>query len=372
MKILLLSAYDAESHRRWREGLVACFPGYEWHTLALPPRFFNWRIRGNPLTWGCSQIEALTRAYDLVIATSMVDLCTIRGLVPSLALVPSILYCHENQFAYPLTDNHKHTVEPQMVTLYSALCADRVIFNSCYNRETFLRGVKALLSRMPDQVPAGIVELLQSKAEVLPVPMEAQCYHGLGREPGGILQVVWNHRWEYDKGPDNLLAAVRNLPVEQAFAFHIVGQQFRRSPKSFDTLRGVLQERGWLGHWGYIDSVADYNALLRSCHVVLSTALHDFQGLSVLEAVAAGCVPVVPNRMAYRELFAPAYRYTSAYDPQHGCEVGEDEPQACANALSSCANQWQSGRLLEVPDVNGLSWSSLKKKYAQLLESTAK
>lgn len=372
MKILLLSAYDAESHRRWREGLVACFPYNEWHILTLPPRFFNWRIRGNPLSWGWSQMDVLTRAYDLVIATSMVDLCTLRGLIPSLASVPAILYCHENQFAYPLTENQKHTVEPQMVTLYSALCADRVLFNSHYNCETFLQGVDTLLKRLPDHVPAGIVDHLQDKAQVLPVPIEQHCYQAPQRVAGGALQILWNHRWEYDKGPDNLLAAVRLLPAEQAFTFHIVGQQFRHSPKSLEALRELLHVRGWLGRWGFIESIADYQALLCSCHIVLSTALHDFQGLAVLEAVAAGCVPIVPDRMAYRELFASAYRYPSAYDPQHGGAVGDAEPRACASLLSACASQWSRGLLLSAPDVKDLSWSNLKQEYSRLLESTAK
>ena len=43
MRILLLSAYDAESHRYWREGLVSRFPEHHWQVLRLPPRYFNWR-----------------------------------------------------------------------------------------------------------------------------------------------------------------------------------------------------------------------------------------------------------------------------------------------------------------------------------------
>ena len=39
---------------------------------------------------------------------------------------------------------------------------------------------------------------------------------------------------------------------------------------------------------GLIERKEDYRALLAEADVVLSTAIHDFQGLSVLEAVAAG------------------------------------------------------------------------------------
>jgi hypothetical protein len=50
-RILILSGYDAGSHRRWREQLVASQPEFEWRSLFLAPRFFRWRIRGNALSW---------------------------------------------------------------------------------------------------------------------------------------------------------------------------------------------------------------------------------------------------------------------------------------------------------------------------------
>ncbi|MFC6979090.1 tRNA-queuosine alpha-mannosyltransferase domain-containing protein [Microbulbifer taiwanensis] len=49
---MLLSAYDADSHKRWRRGLVAAIPEWQWTQLTLPPRYFSWRIRGNSLSWG--------------------------------------------------------------------------------------------------------------------------------------------------------------------------------------------------------------------------------------------------------------------------------------------------------------------------------
>ncbi len=324
-KILLLSAYDAHSHRRWRESMVAQFPECQWTSLALPARHFSWRIRGNSLTWALNQKEVLDRGFDLIVATSMVDLSSLIGMAPSLAGVPSILYFHENQFAYPASCNQRDSVEPQMVSLYAAISATKLIFNSEYNRLTFVQGVADLARRLPDHVPAALDRLLLSKSQILPVPIEDECF-AVNHDDGEgdpifrkfkssmsdtSVHIVWNHRWEYDKGPDRLLALIRALPVDLNVLFHIVGQGFRQTSPVFATIRAELESRHMLGHWGYLESIDDYRGLLSASDIVLSTAIHEFQGLSVLEAVAHGCLPLVPDRLSYPELFPEVTRYYS-------------------------------------------------------------
>ena len=129
MKILLLSAYDAHSHRYWRESLVDQFEQYQWTVLSLPPRFFSYRVRANPMTWFIEQRPTLSADYDLIIATSMVDVATLKGLIPSLATIPLWLYCHENQFSYPLShhfnDRAFKNLDPKMVFLYNCLVAKK-------------------------------------------------------------------------------------------------------------------------------------------------------------------------------------------------------------------------------------------------------
>jgi glycosyltransferase involved in cell wall biosynthesis len=56
---------------------------------------------------------------------------------------------------------------------------------------------------------------------------------------------------------------------------------------------------------------AQYLKLLNDVDVVVSTARQEFQGIAVLEAIAAGCCPVVPDSLAYREFVPEAYRYQS-------------------------------------------------------------
>ncbi len=371
LRILLLSAYDAPSHRYWREGLARYCAQHRFTQLALPPRFFSWRVRGNSLSWGFTCRETLEQGYDLLVATSQVDLSALRGFVPALAGIPTLLYFHENQFAYPLSDSAHASLEPKIINLYSALCADRLVFNSEWNRRSFLEGVGQLLRRLPDQVPRGLTARLAAMSHVLPVPIElghpgaalAQTAPA-NRAPGARLQVVWNHRWEYDKGPAILLAAVvacieAGIPVR----FHIIGQRFKSQPPELRELGQLLQlNPAYLGSWGTVPARKDYLDLLDASDVVLSTALHEFQGVAVMEAVAHGCWPLVPDRLSYPELFASHYRYRCA--PNRPAREGVE----IAARLSQLSGLLASGGHLRVPDMTGYGWQKLAPEYQRLLQ----
>ncbi|WP_426416569.1 tRNA-queuosine alpha-mannosyltransferase domain-containing protein [Aestuariirhabdus sp. LZHN29] len=364
MRVLLLSAYDAVSHRYWRQGLVAQFPQWQWTQLALPARHFSWRIRGNSLSWGLGQSELLNRDYDLVVATSMTDLATLRGLVPKLGTIPTLVYFHENQFAYPLSDQRTHSVvELQMLNLYTALAADRVLFNSHYNRNTFLDGVEALLSRLPDHVPPDVRGRLEGLSSVLPVPLLFENSRGGGVDWGGTgdaVRILWAARWEYDKGPERLLAALRMLEEKGVnYRLCILGERFRRVPEVFDIIENQFRHR--LAQFGFADSRDQYLAWLASAHFFVSTSLHEFQGIAALEAVQQGCVPVLPKRLAYPELVPEDYLYASDLDSV------EREAQALVERLMMLAQARQPA-----PDVSGLCWAGLEASYRQLFETLAR
>lgn len=360
MRILLLSAYDAVSHRQWREGLVAALPEHDWTVLALPPRHFRWRIRGNSLSWGIGERSVLEQKYDCLIATSMVDLATLRGLIPTLATIPSMVYFHENQFDYPVSKAAHQGLEPKIVNLYSALAADRLVFNSDYNQRTFLSGVTNLLNKMPDAVPAGIVDALAAKSTILPVPLANDWFETAQVEKADELTLVWNHRWEYDKAPEIFFQALRLLLANNVpFRVHVLGQAFRTVPDMFAEMRELLGDH--LGQWGRVENRDAYRAFLQQAHVVVSSARHDFQGLAILEAVAAGCIPLVPNRLAYPEWFADEYRYPSML------EQSGQEPQQLADKLIALAVLLEKGQLPAVPDVSHLSWSAMQDRYRDMI-----
>ncbi len=364
MRILLLSAYDAVSHRQWREGLVRYLNDIEWTVLTLPPRFFAWRSRGNAVTWAYGEREVLESGYDAVLATSMTNLAVLRGIVPALAATPTIVYFHENQFAYPEQRARKEYQNYKLTNLYTALAADRVLFNSRYNMETLLDGARELLSVMPDGVPKGIVEAIEKRSQVLPVPLEEELYTCDSREYEGPVRILWNHRWEHDKAPERFLGALCELADRGVeFGAHVVGQQFRDRPPVFDEMRERLD--GHVLSWGFVEDEARYREILTTADVVVSTALHDFQGIAVLEAVAAGCLPLVPDRLAYREFFPDECRYESLEEDMEG------EVQILAGRLEEMCADPVAVRSIAPPDLAHLSWKKLGGEYRKILKEVA-
>ncbi|MCW8885813.1 MAG: DUF3524 domain-containing protein [Motiliproteus sp.] len=382
MRILLLSAYDGGSHSYWRKGLVAQFSEYQWTVLTLPGRHFSWRIRGNPISWLMTESEKLSKNYDLIIATSMVDLSTLKGIFPGLAAAPTICYFHENQFAYPNQPQpqpqpQRGTVlEPKMVNIYAALSADRLLFNSEFNRQTFLTGADQLIKRMPDLRPPRISEWLEDKSAVLPVAVEESAYgdsdqrrnsspisdsdHRWQCEPNeSPIKIVWAARWEHDKGPDQLLTIVRELNRRDVdYRLCLLGETFRKVPEEFDAIREEAGVR--IVQYGYAESREEYLEWLRTAEIFLSTALHEFQGVSVLEGVLAGCKPVLPDRLSYSELVPANYLYAS-----HPSAIEEEAVTAVDLIIRL------SGEETEIPDVSRFTWPFLEKSYREELESTA-
>jgi len=329
----LLSAYRAQSHARWADWLLSTFSEFDWQRFELPGRHFSWRIRGNPLSW----LDSLpAQTPDLIIATSMVDLATLKGLHPRLAGVRTVLYFHENQFAYPKSAAQTTSLEAQMVQLYSALAADRVLFNSDYNRRTFIGGIDALLARMPDHVPEGVSSRIAEKSRTVPVPIDPI-------RPADVrdrVLIAWNHRWEYDKNPDlfaDAMIALGQRGVE--FRLALLGPRHRKTPAALARLREAMPER----------IVADdalptseYRAVLGRAAIAVSTATHEFQGLGMLEAASAGCLPLVPDALCYPEIYPAEYRYPP------------DDRGALVNRLAD----WLSGN---APDpVNVERWTALQ------------
>ena len=86
------------------------------------------------------------------------------------------------------------------------------------------------------------------------------------------------------------------------FRVSVIGQRFRDVPEAFARARRELGDR--VDRWGYQDTREKYEAALAEADVFVSTAEHEFFGISAVEAVAAGAWPLLPDRLAYPEVLA--------------------------------------------------------------------
>lgn len=334
MNILLVEPFFGGSHAAWARGLQA-HSRHRIELRTLPDRSWKWRMHGGALT--------LARAFlagdfqpDLILASDMLDLTTFLALTRQrTAGIPTVVYFHENQLAYPWSPNDP---DPQrgrdrhygFINLASALAADGVWFNSAHNRDTFLQGCRDLLGRMRDFQETGRVEELGAKAAVVPLGLDLAALddHCPGESRTGPPLVLWNHRWEHDKNPEAFFQALFTLAERgHAFEVAVLGQRFRSYPAVFDEARERLGER--LVHCGYAGSFAEYARWLWRADLQPVTSHHDFFGISVVEAAYCRTRPVLPRRLAYPELI-PAVADPDCFYDDEG-----DLPALLARALET-------------------------------------
>lgn len=330
LRVLALEPYYGGSHRTVLDGLVERLAprGFTFDLLTLPPRKWKWRMRGSAITmaeetralhsaWQAANPEGEPDrlrsdcAWDLVYASTFVNLAEFVALAgDAVAGVPRIVYFHENQLLYPVRHTAEWDFQFPLTNLTSALTADRCLFNTRYNLDGFLAEIPGFLRGFPDHRPAGVAERIAARSEVLPPPFDPAPIDAAPLVRGGRPRIVWPHRWEHDKDPETFFSAVGQLADEGLdFEVAIAGQAFRETEQLVADAAAALGSR--IVHLGEPESREAYARLLASADIAVSTARNEFFGLAMIEACYAGCAPLVPDRLAYPELYRAGSRYGS-------------------------------------------------------------
>jgi glycosyltransferase involved in cell wall biosynthesis len=357
-RYLFIEPYLNGSHRALVQALMHGVPG-RWTLLGLPGRFFRWRMRGGAAFLAEAACDLLRESWDGLLCSSMLNLAELRGLVPQLAKVPALVYFHENQLAYPAAgaaddEQRERDLFLAFSNLTSAFTAEAVVFNSSYHRDQVLTAADELMKNLPDAVPSGIVNDLAHKARVLPVPLMIAEAEGLEREERqGPLRLVWNHRWGQDKDPDSFFGALEMLAKQGVdFQVAVLGRKSGKPPAVFSRASQMLGKR--LVQLGPVEDRWDYWRWLFWADVGVSTALQEYQGLAVAEAVWAGCRPLVPDALVYRELYSSEFRY---------------QPDELTNHLTAMSTQPEMVRQGDhTAMVEQMTWPSLSAAWRNALE----
>ena len=157
--------------------------------------------------------------------------------------------------------------------------------------------------------------------------------------------VLWNHRWSHDKGLSAAVTSMKTLAAEGLdFEVAVVGADDHHDPGRAQAVLAPLAER--IVHTGWMER-DDYRDLLTTADVVVAAPLQENFGISVVEAVAAGCIPVVPDALSYPETIdEPSLRYPEGRLTTHLRSVLMD-PEQFRPAAQRCRSRlvrfdWQT------------------------------
>lgn len=311
LDIYFLEPYDTGSHARWMREFAAN-SRHQITILGLEGQFWQWRLLGGAITLA-ERYKEINCKPDLIIASDMLDLSTFVALAKPEC--PLAVYFHENQLLYPRGPRQKLQTHYAFINYSSALIADAVLFNSHFHRDAFLDELPRLLKHFPDHQNLETVERIAEKSLVLPVGVDLTRFDTYALKVKQTEEkplVIWNHRWDFDKNPDLFVAVVTSLYEDsKPFRLAITGEQFVREPPAFHILRKTFGADAI--QLGYVQSFADYAHLLWEADIVVSTAIQEFFGISIVEAVYCQCWPVLPQRMNYPHLIPTNYHKEVLY-----------------------------------------------------------
>ena len=301
MKILALEPYYGGSHRAFLDGWTA-LSRHDWALLTLPANKWKWRMRIAAITFA-DRLGALTedaQIPDAIFCSDMLNVAEFKGLIsPRLKNLPLVVYFHENQLTYPARVESERDYHFVVTNMTTALAADAVWFNSEFHRGEFLAALANFIKIVPKEKPQNAVERIAQKYAVNPPGISM-----VDRKPekySGPLRILWAGRWEHDKNPEDFFTALKQVKEKGIdFRLSVIGETFCDSPAVFDWAKDYFAAD--IDQWGYLPTRGEYEKALCSADVVVSTANHEFFGISIVEAIAAGLYPILPDRLAYPEI----------------------------------------------------------------------
>ncbi len=338
LHVLALEPYYGGSHRAFLDGWSQRSQ-HQFTLLTLPPHKWKWRMRQSAPLFSAevSQRHDQGESWDVVWASDMVSLAEFRGLAPRpVANLPTVLYFHENQLTYPVRFEKERDWHFGLTNLVSALAADEIWFNSDFHRNDLIAAILDFVSKMPDFEPVSWASQIEVKSQVQPPGVEVETEP---QQSSGPLRIAWAARWEHDKGPELLFAALDRLMDDGVeFEIAVMGETFRESPAIFEQARERLGSR--VTAWGFQAERADYQRRLAASDVFVSTAEHEFFGIAAVEAALLGGLPVLPSALSYPEVFADqAADQKASRKTGEGVVFHDNTSQGIAEALQRLADK---------------------------------
>ncbi|MCF6334789.1 MAG: DUF3524 domain-containing protein [Spirochaetales bacterium] len=317
LKILFLESFYSGSHKAFADGLVKNSK-YKIDLLTMPARFWKWRMKGAALYFS-EQVKNI-EDYELIFTTDLINISDLKSFFGS-SCPPVVLYFHENQLAYPLNKGEKLDYHYGLTDLTNALGAKMVVFNSHTHMNTFLRELPLFIGHMPDSVPNWSINRIRLKSLVLYPGIDDSALKRADENNGvnPYPVIIWNHRWEYDKNPEEFFNVLFNLKKDGIkFQLALLGERYKKYPPVFRKAIEILRDE--IIHTGYLENYDEYINLLKRGNIVISTSNQENYGIAVIEATLAGCRPLLPNRLSYPEIIPKEFHSECLFSDDYDLE----------------------------------------------------
>ena len=309
MKLLLVEPFYRGSHKLWADNVQSIF-STEMDLLTLPGKYWKWRMEGS--AWKLAdEYQRLNKLFDIIICSDLINLSAFLSLIKlDRKKTMVVMYMHENQINYPWNTADVDLKQGRdrhygFMNLMNCLVADKIFFNSDFHKNAFIESLHGFVKPFPDAKISIDLDSLKSRSKTIPIPLELQSLIKRKKNRTHPRKIIlWNHRWEYDKNPDLFFSTLSSIK-QKGFKFNlvVVGEKFSRYPEVFDLAKHEFKDE--IVHFGYVESRHEYETLLEGADILPVTSNHDFFGISVIEAIAAGVTPLLPNRLAYPEHINP-------------------------------------------------------------------
>ena len=341
--VLLVEPYLGGSHRAWAEGWRA-HSRHDVEIVGHEGRHWRWRMRGGAVSLARAVRAREGPSPEVVVASNMLDLASFRGLadLPGAAWVQ---YLHENQLTYPRQEGEALDSGLAWMQWRGLVAADEIWSNSAFHRDELLDGLDRLLGAVPDHDHRAERAALESRLLVIPPGVDVDACRAGERRPNPRPLVVSNQRWHHDKDVGAVLRSLRRIAdAGVGFDVAVVGDH---SGGEAERLDPILDELGDRVIARGLQPRTDYLDLLRRADIVVSAARGENFGIAVVEAIAAGARPVVPDALAYPEVVPESHHAACLYGPGElgrrlrdtieAVDAGEVAPPDLAEAMDAFA-----------------------------------
>ncbi|MAV64466.1 MAG: glycosyl transferase family 1 [Candidatus Marinimicrobia bacterium] len=305
MKILIIEPYFEGSHKRWALELQN-FSSHNIETLTLPGRYWKWRMHGGAITLA-QKYNNLNLNPDIIIASDMLNLPLFKSIANT-KNTPIAMYFHENQITYPWSPKDRDIIKGRdhhygFINYSSSMVSDLNLFNSSFHRISYIKSLKKFLTNFPDYNDQHNIEIIDSKSRTLYLGIDLKKFNRYYQKPNNKkTTILWNHRWEHDKNPDDFIHLISELDKQDLnFECILLGKNKQKKSGYFNKCINRFPNR--ILHSGYCETFEEYATFLWKSDVCPITSIQDFFGISIAEAVYCNTYPLLPDRLAYPEIY---------------------------------------------------------------------